>query len=667
MDSAAGRKPRNQGGLLLLCLLAVLVAMAGNFFLWQQRNQQHMTALSRIHEIQSGTRALADLVESSKQGSRTALAEIDALQQAIAAAVGGPWPSPAPVPGRLTRLESLAQGISSHSGRLLENGDVLMEMAAARASLNLAMPRLQAVSEQLTQSLIDAGATAEQTYLGTRQLVLLKDLERHLAASRISGNDPIRATEALGRDALLFRRVLLGFRDGDDALGLRPSTDEAIRRALADALDDLESSRPGLEIALTQASELQAVQQATDALLAATAELAERTSDLALEQSQAHADVLWPSLRLGIGMAAIALLLLLMMGVGAGRRKRHAARAGRLMQQRHAAAIRQLLNELGHPTVTDLNDPASSPDHLAGISADALTHALQALQHRIATIAETARQMAAQAQETRATTLQLAEASEHQAGEIRRASEGVHGLVQSFDGLAQDSDAVMDAASSGPAMAHRGTDGVQQTLAGMNGIRQQIQQTSKRIKHLGESSQEIGDVVEFMQDLSEQANVLALNAAIQVAAAGAAGQGFGMIADEVQHLAQRASEIARRMETLVLGIQTDTAAALESIEQTTTQVVSVAGLVEDAGGAPATINEAANGLVKQVQRLSQAARDESRKATRIAQLMANLRELSDQTSTGTRQTAASVASLVALVGQLRDSLPPFERPDKEAR
>src|SRR2546430_15450758 len=89
----------------------------------------------------------------------------------------------------------------------------------------------------------------------------------------------------------------------------------------------------------------------------------------------------------------------------------------------------------------------------------------------------------------------------------------------------------------------------------MNSIRDQIQETSKRIKRLGESSQEIGEIVELISDITEQTNVLALNAAIQAASAGEAGRGFTVVAEEVQRLAERSGEATKQIDAIVKTIQ----------------------------------------------------------------------------------------------------------------
>src|SRR5262249_16918461 len=133
--------------------------------------------------------------------------------------------------------------------------------------------------------------------------------------------------------------------------------------------------------------------------------------------------------------------------------------------------------------------------------------------------------------------------------------------------------------------AEEGRRAVQNSISGMNEIREQIQETSKRIKRLGESSQEIGEIIELITDITEQTNVLALNAAIQAAAAGEAGRGFSVVAEEVQRLAERSQQAAKQIGALIRTIQTDTQDAVAAMEKSTQGVVQGAQLSDEAGRA----------------------------------------------------------------------------------
>src|SRR4029078_11649132 len=102
-----------------------------------------------------------------------------------------------------------------------------------------------------------------------------------------------------------------------------------------------------------------------------------------------------------------------------------------------------------------------------------------------------------------------------------------------------------------------------------NDIREQIQETAKRIKRLGESSQEIGEIVQLISDITEQTNVLALTSAIQAASAGEAGRGFTVVAEEVQRLAERSAEATKHIGAIVRSIQSDTQDTVVAMERIT--------------------------------------------------------------------------------------------------
>ena len=214
------------------------------------------------------------------------------------------------------------------------------------------------------------------------------------------------------------------------------------------------------------------------------------------------------------------------------------------------------------------------------------------------------------------------------------------------------------------AIANTGAEVVQNTINGMDNIREQIQETSKRIKRLGESSQEIGDIVSLINDIADQTNILALNAAIQASMAGDAGRGFAVVADEVQRLAERSSAATKQIEALVKTIQSDTNEAVISMEQTTAEVVRGARLAQDAGTALEEIEKVSQELAELIQNISNAARQQASSAGHISNTMTVIQEITTQTSSGTTATAESIGNLAGMANELRESVAGFKLPDE---
>lgn len=124
-------------------------------------------------------------------------------------------------------------------------------------------------------------------------------------------------------------------------------------------------------------------------------------------------------------------------------------------------------------------------------------------------------------------------------------------MALSIDQVSANASESADVALRSVQIASNGADVVNRSIEGMDHIREQIQETSKRIKRLGESSQEIGNIVSLINDIADQTNILALNAAIQASMAGEAGRGFAVVADEVQRLAERSASATKQIEGLV--------------------------------------------------------------------------------------------------------------------
>lgn len=208
--------------------------------------------------------------------------------------------------------------------------------------------------------------------------------------------------------------------------------------------------------------------------------------------------------------------------------------------------------------------------------------------------------------------------------------------------------------------AESGLTAVQNAIGGMNTIRDQIQETSKRIKRLGESSQEIGEITELIADITEQTNVLALNAAIQAASAGEAGRGFSVVAEEVQRLAERSADATRQISSLVKAIQTDTQDAVAAMERSTQGVVEGARLSDNAGAALSEIDNVSRRLAELIERISATASQEAKQANEVAQNIQHIFKVTEQTEEGTRSTVAQVRDLTRMADELRQSVARFK-------
>src|SRR5690606_29532287 len=151
--------------------------------------------------------------------------------------------------------------------------------------------------------------------------------------------------------------------------------------------------------------------------------------------------------------------------------------------------------------------------------------------------------------------------------EIQGTGQSVAQMTVSMHEVSKSASESAAVAQASLSAAGKGSAAVQNAIHGMNDIREQIQETAKRIKRLGESSQEIGELVQLISDITEQTNVRALNAAIQAASAGEAGRGFAVVAEEVQRLAERSAEATKQIGALVRTIQTDTHDAVAAMEK----------------------------------------------------------------------------------------------------
>ncbi len=378
-----------------------------------------------------------------------------------------------------------------------------------------------------------------------------------------------------------------------------------------------------------------------------------------------------PSAVIVFGPATLGVVAALLLGAAAAMAarlyrtvaaQRHAADTQRQENDRNQQAILRLLDELSSLADGDLTVQATVTEDITGAIADSINYAVDALRGLVTTINQSAIQLDSATRQTQALSQHLAKASGAQSKQISSATESAAGMASSVAEVSGNAERAADVARHSVEVAHKGGDAVRRTIDGMNTIRETIQETSKRIKRLGESSQEIGNIVELINDIAEQTNILALNASIQASMAGEAGRGFAVVADEVQRLAERAANATKQIEVLVRTIQTDTNEAVVSMERSTTDVVGGALLAENAGAALEEIEQVSNQIASLVQNISASSRQQTGGAQNIARNMGVLKEISVQTAESTNATSTAIAKLAELSAGLRRAAAGFRLP-----
>jgi twitching motility protein PilJ len=574
--------------------------------------------------------------------------------------------SSAEVEESLVALQAAWSDVRGEVATIL-NGREAVEIAGDLvANIEETIPDIQILSDEIAVALIESGAPSNEIYIATRQLLLLQRIENNVARLLGGGIETAGAADRFGRDVALFARVLEAMMRGDPGLGISRISEPAVTRLLNEVASLFAEVEESAGQILANSPELFQLVAASQAIIGGANELRTAIDGL----SERFSTVSNPREQLAYVFGIVAALLLAGVAIwqiieARNRAKESEVRNREIQEQndRNQRAILNLLDELGDLAAGDLTVHASVTEDLTGSIADSINNTVAALRELVVTIHNTSEQVASAATDTSTVAERLSATSDQQTHQINSATESVDEMSKSMNEMSTGAAASAEVATNSVQIASQGGDRVRRTIQGMDVIREHIQETSKRIKRLGESSQEIGDIVSLINDIADQTNILALNAAIQAAAAGESGRGFAVVADEVQRLAERASNSTKRIEQLVKTIQADTGEAIISMEKSTSEVVRGADLAERAGESLEEIENVSNKLAELIIDISRAAREQSEVATSVSSTMISINELTGQTSEGTALTATSIGELAKLSKGLRTSVAGFKLPE----
>ncbi|WP_038052142.1 methyl-accepting chemotaxis protein [Thioalkalivibrio sp. ALJ1] len=662
----SNRRARNLflGGLLVLALIATGAA----FTYHEYEQSQYRDRIALANDLRLLSQRLATSSLEAAAGSEQAFTDLRTLRDEFETRLGrireggeGLQPLPEALQDDIAEVDREWSAYRDEINTvILGRSDIqlITEFSDAVAAFS---PELSRLSDDVVRRMTQIGEPADQVYVAARQTMLIQRIANSLGQVLQGGAEAATAIERFERDATLYGRVLDGLIEGFVPLGIEAIDDDQARATLQEIATLFVAFSEAVEGVLDTSTQVFEVNAAASNVEARSGGMLETTGEFenAIAREAEQAGVI---AGIGFALGGLALLLLIAMGLFLYRDTKRELAETEAQNERNQQAILRLLDEMMNLADGDLTVNATVTEDFTGAIADSMNYAIENLRTLVATINTVSADISESSATTRSQVLGLAEKSEEQAREIQRADDAIDEVSRSVDKVAQDAEQSASVARNSVEIASRGAGTVRRSIEGMDSIREQIQETAKRIKRLGESSQEIGDIIGLINDIAEQTNVLALNAAIQASAAGEAGRGFAVVADEVQRLAERSSSATRQVEGLVKAIQADTSEAVSSMEQSTANVVQGAELAQAAGEALSEIEQVSADLADLIDGISSSARKQSEMAQDVTSIMAQIREITSETTQGTQSTAAAIGDLAQLSAQLQSSVSDFKLP-----
>ena len=573
----------------------------------------------------------------------------------------------------LNAIMPLVDRAEKNAATITAQQKILTQIGTSLRQINRQSADLLEIAETVAALKVQQNASAAEIAAAGQLVMLTQRIGKSSTEFLTMDGVSAEAVFLMGKDLNTFKDIAQGLLQGSAELRLPGARDGQTRQQLEALVKLFEQTRTQASSVLANLQGLVSAREAQSVILADSEPLRRN-----LEQLQQNLGV-----GTGIGAGSLVTLFLaaalaVLCAVGLayiplveGRKRQTVAEsqmvdAERLQQDArrvndaNQAAILRLMNELQTVAEGDLTQQATVTEDITGAIADSVNYTVEELRTLVTSVQNTASRVAQTTAEVDSTSTELLAASNEQMNEIQATGKSVLEMATRINLVSNQAQESAKVARQSLEAAESGLTAVQNAIGGMNAIRDQIQDTSKRIKRLGESSQEIGEITELISDITEQTNVLALNAAIQAASAGEAGRGFSVVAEEVQRLAERSADATRQITALVRAIQTDTQDAVAAMERSTQGVVEGAKLSDNAGTRLTEIDQVSRQLSELIQQISDSALREANLANAVADSIQNIFAVTEQTSDGTRTTAGQVRELSRMAEELRQSVARFK-------
>ena len=320
----------------------------------------------------------------------------------------------------------------------------------------------------------------------------------------------------------------------------------------------------------------------------------------------------------------------------------------------------RLLDDVEGAARGDLTVKAEVTADVLGAVADSFNLTIENLREIVKQVSVAARQVSQGSTENEAFARALSADALRQAEELAVTLNSVQVMTDSIQRVAESAREAEEVARSASETALRGGEAVERTVAGILDIRETVADTTRKVKRLAESSQEISKIVALISQIASRTNLLALNASIEAARAGEAGRGFAIVADEVRQLADRAAKASKEIEQIVLQIQGETGGVMTAMEEGTQQVIEGTRLAEQAKQSLDDIIQVSNRIDVLVRSITADTVEQTETSRAVAQVMQSVELTAQETSQESQRVSGSLQNLVGVAKDLLTSVDKFK-------
>jgi methyl-accepting chemotaxis protein len=320
----------------------------------------------------------------------------------------------------------------------------------------------------------------------------------------------------------------------------------------------------------------------------------------------------------------------------------------------------ELLSDVEGAARGDLTVRADVTAGEIGTVADFFNAVIESLRGIVTQVKTAATQVNASLGENEGAISQLSLEALRQAEEATRTLDSVETMTRSIQEVAENARQAAAVARTASTTAEVGGLAMDRSVQNILNLRETVAETAKKVKRLGESSQQISKVVSLINQIALQTNLLAINAGIEAARAGEEGQGFAVVAEEVGQLAARSAAATKEIEQIVDNIQQGTAEVVEAMELGTAQVVEGTHLVEEAKLSLSQILEVSRQIDALVQSISSATVSQAETSQAVTELVKEMAKVSERTASSTRHVSSSLQETVGIAQELQASVGTFK-------